>query len=72
MSFLGLTIYRNIYVKDYKKFPYQLLSGRNTLLYKGKIYCDVSTLPKDYDPKQDIYINCDCDFSKWKNLKRIL
>lgn len=72
MSLFGIKIYRNVYVKDYKRFPYQLLKGRNTLLYNGKVICGVSTLPKEYDEKKDLYINCDCDFSNWKNLKRIL
>jgi hypothetical protein len=72
MSFLGIKIYRNIYVKDYKRFPYQMLSGRDTLLYKGKIFCDVAKPPKEYDPNKDYYITCDCDFSNWKNLKRIV
>lgn len=67
-----IKVYRNIYVKDYQKFPYQKLSGRNTLLYKGKIICGVKELPKEFDEKQDLFINCDCDFPKWKNLKRLL
>lgn len=67
-----LKIYRNIYVKGYKRFPYQKLSGSRTLLYRGKIVCDVETPPKEYDSDLDIYFNCDCDFPNWKNLKRIL
>ena len=72
MSFFGVKIYRDIYVKDYKRFPYQKLSGRKTLMYKGKIYCDVSEKPKNFDPDKDFYFDCDCYFSDWKNLKRIL
>lgn len=72
MSFLGLKIYRNIYVKTYQRFPYQKLSGRNTLLYSGKIICGVTETPQDFDYKKDYYFDCDCNFSDWKNLKRIL
>lgn len=70
--FSVLKIYRNIYVKGYKKFPYQKLSGRNTLLYSGKIICDVSEIPSEYDDSKDYFFDCDCDFPHWKNLKRIL
>ena len=69
---LGLKIYRNVYVKDYQKFPYQKLTGRNTLLYTGKVICGVKNKPNDFDDKKDLYISCDCDFPKWKNLRRIL
>ncbi len=72
MSFCSLKIYRNIYIKGYKKFPYQLLSGRKTLLYSGKIIYEVISGLDNYDPSKDYYFNCDCDFPKWKNLKRIL
>lgn len=72
MSFFKVKIYRNIYVKGYKRFPYQKLSGRKTLMYTGKIYCDVSETPKNFDSEQDIYMDCECNFSDWKNLKRIL
>lgn len=72
MSFFGIKIYRDIYVKGYKRFPYQKLSGRKTLMYRGKIYCDVSTLPKGFDKDKDLYMDCECNFSEWKNLQRIL
>ena len=72
MSFFGVKIYRDIYVKDYKKFPYQKLSGRKTLMYKGKIYCGITEKPKNFDEKQDLYMDCECNFTEWKNLQRIL
>ena len=68
----GLKIYRNVYVKDYQKFPYQKLTGRNTLLYTGTVICGVKDKPKEFDDKKDLYISCDCDFPNWKNLRRIL
>ena len=68
----GLKIYRNIILKNYKSFPYQKLNGRNTLLYSGKIICNAANKPIDFDKNKDLYITCDCDFSKWKNIKRIL
>lgn len=68
-----LKIYRNVYIKSYSKVPYQLLTGRHTLLYKGKIVCGVSAPPAEFDKTQDIFLgSCDCDFGHWKNLKRIL
>jgi hypothetical protein len=68
----GIKIYRNIYIKGYKKFPYQKLTGRNILLYRGKIICGIDNIPDDFNNKLDLFISCDCDFSKWKNLQRIL
>lgn len=68
----GIKIYRDIYVKGYKRFPYQKLTGRNTLLYRGKIICGVDIPPAQFDDKQDLFISCDCDFPKWKNLQRII
>lgn len=65
-------IYRNIYVRDYKKFPYQKLTGRQTLMYRGKIICGVTDTPDEYDSKCDYYFGCDCDYPKWKNLQRVL
>lgn len=67
-----LKVFRNIYVKGYKKFPYQKLSGRHTLMYRGKIICGVDRIPDEFDSKQDFYIDCDCEFETWRNLKRIL
>lgn len=50
-----------------------MLTGRHTLLYKGKIVCGVSAPPAEFDKTQDIFLgSCDCDFGYWKNLKRIL
>ena len=72
MSFFGVKIYRDIYVKDYKRFPYQKLSGRKTLMYRGKIYCGVSEKPKNFDEDKDLYMDCECNFTEWKNLQRIL
>ena len=72
MSFFGIKIYRDIYVKGYKRFPYQKLTGRKTLMYRGKIYYDVSSLPKNFDNDKDLYMDCECNFSEWKNLQRIL
>ncbi len=67
----GLKIFNNVYLKDYKSFPYQKLSGRKTLLYKGKIICGVKEKPKEFVEKKDLYIDCDCQFEDWKNLKRV-
>lgn len=67
-----MKIYRNIYVKEFKRFPYQKLTGRRTLLYKGKIICGITEPPNDYDSKQDYFFDCDCNYGEWKNIQRIL
>lgn len=67
-----MKIFRNIYVKDYKKFPYQKLSGKHTLYYNGKIICGIKEYPQDFDYKKDYYFDCDCNFEDWKNIQRVL
>lgn len=67
-----MKIFRNIYVKDYKKFPYQKLSGKHTLYYSGKIICGITEYPTDFDYKKDYYFDCDCNFGDWKNIQRVL
>lgn len=71
MSLSNIKIKRNIYVKGFKKFPYQLLTGRHVLCYSGDIICDVDVLPEDYDSKKDWYFDCDCEFQEWGRLVKI-
>lgn len=63
-------IYRNIYVLKYNKMPFYMFKGYNTLYYTGKIeyvkYC-----PDGYDKTKDLYIDCDCEFAKWRKLEKI-
>lgn len=66
-----IKVYRNIYVKGYKKFPYQKLTGRNCLVYSGEIILGVEELPDEYDKKKDLYMNCECDFSKYRNIYKL-
>lgn len=66
-----LKIYKNIYLKGYKSVPYQKFTGRTTLLYTGKIICGVDQVPADFNDMEDLFINCECDFAKWKTLKKI-
>lgn len=62
--------YRNIFFKEYNKFPYQKLTGRNILLYTGKIikYDENS----DYDSKKDYFFDCDCKYPLWKEIKKLI
>lgn len=63
-------IYRHVYYKDYRSFPYQKLTGRNVLLYKGKLlpYTD----KVDYDSSKDYLFDCDCKYPLWRELKRLV
>jgi hypothetical protein len=63
-------VYRNIYVRGFRKFPYQLLSGKGILCYTGRIICGVDSIPDGFT-KDDLYISCDCDFKKWRELKKV-
>ena len=65
-------VYRNIYVKKYKKMPFYLMKGLKTLYYSGSIFYNVDVLPNDFDSKVDVYLDCDCQFPKWKNIERII
>ena len=41
------------------------------LVYTGSIICGVDEKPECFDNKKDLYISCDCDFSKWKRLVKL-
>ena len=71
MSLSSVRIKRNIYVKGFNKFPYQLLTGRHIMCYSGDIICDVDDLPPVYDHKKDWYFDCDCEFQEWGQLIKI-
>lgn len=64
------TIYRHVYYKDYRSFPYQKLTGRNVLLYKGKLLPYTDNV--DYDIKKDYLFDCDCKYPLWHELKRLV
>ena len=57
-----------MYVKGYKRMPFQKLSGKDILAYSGKIIAGVETPPPEYDEKKDYYFGCDCDYPKWMRL----
>lgn len=70
MSLPGIRIKRNIYVKGFTKFPYQMLTGKNLMYYTGDIIF-VDSEPLEYDHKQDWYFDCDCEFHEWGKLVKI-
>lgn len=52
--------------------PFHLFKGSKVLYYSGNILYNVSMLPSDFDSKEDLYISCDCEFPKWKNVEKII
>lgn len=52
--------------------PYHLMKGLKTLYYYGDIYYSVSTPPKDYNNKLDLFFGCDCEYPKWKNVEKVI
>lgn len=62
--------YRNVFYKDFARFPYQKLTGRNILLYTGKIMKFEHN--SDYDSSKDYFFDCDCKYPLWKELKRLV
>ena len=67
MATFRIAKYRNIYTK-YNKFPYQKLTGSNTMLYTGKIITGVKGIPEGYDSKKDYYFSCECHYPEWREL----
>lgn len=66
-----LRSFKNIYVKDYKKFPYVKLTGSKTLNYTGKIIFYSGSVPITFEPASDIVFDCDCEFEEWSKLNKV-
>lgn len=71
MSLFAIKKYRNVYIKGYKKIPFQKLTGRNTIVYTDSIICGVDGEPDKYEKDKDLYINCECDFSEIRNFVKL-
>lgn len=71
MSVSSIKIKRNVYVKGFKTFPYQLLTGKHILCYTGDVICGIESEPPEYDYKKDWYFDCDCEFHEWGKLVKI-
>jgi hypothetical protein len=52
--------------------PFHLFKGSKVLYYSGNILYNVNMPPNDFDSEKDLYISCDCEFPKWKNVERII
>ena len=66
MSLLNIKLYRNVYIKGYKRIPFQLMTGKNIIVYYGDIILGVESEPDKYDSKNDLYISCDCELKEIK------
>ena len=62
--------YRDVYIRK-DKIPYQWLTGKNILYYTGRIYTNVKGIPAGYDGDKDYYFTCDCEYPKWKEIRKI-
>ena len=51
------------------KFPYQKLTGRNILLYTGKL---MKYGEGEYDSNKDYLFDCDCKYPLWGELKKLI
>lgn len=71
MSISNIKIRRNIYIKDYKKIPYQLLTGRHIMCYSGDLICGIDTVPPEFDHTKDWFFDCDCEFGEWGKILKI-
>ena len=70
MSLFRIDKYRDIYIK-YDRIPYQRLTGNSVMYYTGRIITNVKGIPDGYDRKKDFYFICDCDYPKYKDIKKI-
>ena len=66
--------YRNIYIRFEDNPVFLTFNGQLEIQYTGKIVYGVTpeTLPKDYDPEQDIYYQCHCDLEEFSGFKKVL
>ena len=69
MATFRIDKYRNIYTK-YKSFPYQKLTGTNTMYYTGEIITGVNGIPDGYDKDKDYYFSCDCNYPEWRKIQK--
>ena len=63
-------VYRDIYVLKYKKIPLYLFKGTETLFYSGNIEY-VTSVPKTFNNKLDLTIDCDCQYKKWRKIEKV-
>lgn len=49
-----------------------LCKGIDTLYYYGMIFYNIKNIPSEFDKKQDIYLDCDCQFNKIKRIEKII
>lgn len=68
---MSYKIYRNIYIKKYKRLPSQKLTGRNDIYYTGELICGVTGLPEGFDKNKDWFIGCDCEFPNIRQFVKI-
>ena len=67
-----MNAFRNVYVKDYQKFPYAKLTGKDVLNYRGKIIYYKGEVPSAFSPSEgDIVFDCDCEYGQWRKVNKI-
>ena len=70
MASFRIDKYRDVYTRK-AKFPYHWLTGKNTLLYTGRIITNAVGTPPEYDRKKDYFFACDCDYPAWREIKKV-
>lgn len=68
MASLKIKIKRNVYVKGYKRFPYQKLTGKHYLYYSGNMIFYEDVLPDEYDSRVDFAFDCECEYEEWSKV----
>ena len=67
--------FRNIYIKSDEETTKSQLSGTLEIPYTGDIFYGIVTEddvdPSGYDPEQDVYYRCNCEFKEIKEFKRV-
>lgn len=71
MATLKIRTKRNLYVKGYKKFPYQKLTGKHYLYYTGTLIYYDDDIPDDFDSHDDFVFDCECEFEQWGKIIKV-
>lgn len=61
--------YRNVYILHEQENVN--LTGNNVIPYTGEILYGVTEQPEGFDPEQDIYYRCSCDFGEIKEFQKV-
>jgi hypothetical protein len=67
--------YRNIFIRSDEETARLQMTGTLEIPYTGEIFYGIVTEdgvdPEGYDPEQDVYYRCNCEFKEFKSFKKV-